>query len=77
LQFLIQWYQFHVNLSRTDGGMDILPVLCNIKKLRDIHIPMNIAPEQYDPGTVRSRISISLTFCMDYIRILLPVQGKT
>jgi len=25
-------YQFHVNPSRTDGGMNILPVFCNIKK---------------------------------------------
>ena len=26
IKFWIQWYQFHVNQSRTDGGMNILPV---------------------------------------------------
>ena len=31
LKFWIQWYRFHVNLSRTDRGMNILPVFCNIK----------------------------------------------
>jgi hypothetical protein len=32
MEFWIQWYQFHVNPSRTDGGMNILFVFCNIKK---------------------------------------------
>jgi len=31
MKFWIQWYWFHVNPSRTDGGMNILPVFCNIK----------------------------------------------
>ena len=30
IKFWIQWYQFHVNPSRTDGGMNILPVFLNI-----------------------------------------------
>jgi len=32
MKFWIEWYQFPVNPSRTDGGMNILPVFCNIKK---------------------------------------------
>ena len=38
IKFWIQWYWFHVNPSRTDGGINILPVFCNIKTMESLTI---------------------------------------
>jgi hypothetical protein len=37
---------------------------------------MDTAPEKYDSGTVRFRILISLTLCIDYARISFLCKVK-
>jgi hypothetical protein len=64
-----------VNPSRTDGGINILPVFCNIKT-GEMFISPWILLRKYDSGRVRFRILISLTLCIDYARISFLWKGK-
>jgi hypothetical protein len=63
-------------MTRTDGGMNILPIFCNIKRVKHSYLH-EFCSGKYDSGTVGFRFLILLTLCMDYVRISFCVGKGT